>query len=78
MEVLIGVKALRGFTPLLNISSKVKCLSTHSVEPLSLQFVLAEMTGEAELCQDSYRSLSAMTACHYPTPPIASAVQWQT
>lgn len=74
----IRVKVLRGFTPQLNISSKVKCFSTHSVEPLSLHFVLVEMTGEAELCQDSYRSLSAMTACHCPTPPIASTAPWQT
>ncbi|TNN82440.1 hypothetical protein EYF80_007275 [Liparis tanakae] len=35
---------------------------------------LWEMIGEAELCQDGYRSLSAMTACHYPALPIASAV----
>lgn len=74
MQVLIRVKAFNGFTPRLNISSEVECFTTHSVETLSLQFVLVEMTGEAELCQDSYRSLSAMTACHYPALPIASAV----
>lgn len=74
IPVQIRVKAFSGFTPRLNISSEVECFTTHSVEPLSLQFVLVEMTGEAELCQDSYRSLSAMTACQYPALPIASAV----
>lgn len=72
------VRAFRGFTPWLNITSEVKCCSSHSVELLSLQFVLVEMTGEAELCQDSYRSLSAVTVCHYPAPPIALAALKQT
>lgn len=76
--VRLRLKAFTGLTPQLNISSEVKCSSTQSAELLSLHFVLVEMTGEAELCQDSYRSLSALTACHYPALPIASAALRQT
>lgn len=78
IAVPIRVRAFRGFTPRLNMTSEVKCCSTHSVELLSLQFVLVEMTGEAELCQDGYRSLSAQTACHHPAPPIALAALERT